>query len=539
MTSSAAISETETVVRLPVAQCFPSATQPRKRHAKKLDPDFVESIRQKGVRQPIVVRERAPDGWEIVFGHRRHEGSVIAGLETIPAIVRNMTDEEVFEDQLIENMHREEMHPLDEADGFLRMLKNGRSPQQISEKVGRPLSYVSQRLKLCEIAKETRDALDKDKITLGVAIQIARLPQSLQEKAVKSLTEYGQQPSVDHARRHIADRFMLRLDQAPFDITSADLVPKAGSCTACPKRTGAQREIFADVAGPDLCIDRGCYEGKKQALWQIRVKDAKKAGRPVLEGKAAEKALGHYKSGYTKLDQETYIGGKYKKPRTLFGKGELPPVTLAFDKGTGELVELIAEKDFKKASRKYGKAHRSSRPAAPAAAEKRRDEKGENIAAAVDLAIVTALERIERVTDSELLRILTEAMISLSWEGAEAVVKRRQLEPPAPEGKKKPPHVDPTRRLAEYLKTLTDPEDVAGLALELALREAGPDRYKTATSPWTDALKLLGIKFQDLEKKVATEAKAKKEAEKTAKLEAKKKAKADAKAKGAGGKKAK
>lgn len=222
--------DTETVVLLPVDQCQTSPTQPRRRGDKK------------GVIQPIIVRKRKAGGWEIVFGHRRHAGSVLAKRDTIPAIVRDLTDDEVFEQQLIENVQRADMHPLDEADAFKRMIDRGKTVQYIAERVGRPTTYVAQRLKLCELGKDARDALDGDEISLGVAVLIARVPASLQAEALEDLGSYrGDQVSAADARRTLEERYLLRLDHAPFDIASAELVPKAGACTVTITRTRGAR----------------------------------------------------------------------------------------------------------------------------------------------------------------------------------------------------------------------------------------------------------------------------------------------------------
>ncbi len=289
MPNTAAAEKIESVVLLPTTQVHKSPTQPRRRDDKKPDEDFVASIRSKGVIQPIVVRARKAGGWEIVFGHRRWLGSAMAVRTEIPAIVRDLSDDEVFELQLIENVQREDMHPLDEADGFRRMLdKHGRTAQQIAERIGRPLSYVAQRLKLGDLGKEARAALDKDKVSLGVALLLARVPAQLQAEALQQLWQ-----GIDYAqaKRRLEESYLLRLDQAPFGIADATLVPKAGACNVCPKRTGQQRELFPDAARADMCTDRVCYRSKLDAVWQIRKKEADAGGSKVLEGAAAHDQL--------------------------------------------------------------------------------------------------------------------------------------------------------------------------------------------------------------------------------------------------------
>lgn len=490
MPSTAQAVESEIVYQLPVGQLHKSPSQPRRRGADKpLDPDFLSSIEKKGVRSPIIVRVRKAGGWEIVFGHRRWEGSKLAKRETIPGIVRDLTDEEVFEDQLIENVHREDMHPLDEADGFKRMMeKSGRSAQQIAEKIGRPLSYVAQRLKLVDLGKEARAALDKDKISLGVAMMIARIPSTLQAEAIKNLWE-----GMDYqqAKRRIEDHCLLQLSHAPFKLDDATLVEKAGACTVCPKRTGQQRELFPDAGKADMCIDPVCYRGKLDAVWQIRKKEAAAGGTAILEGPAAVKAMS-YSGGYKKLDEDTWTGSGHKKVRALFGK-DLPPVTLARDQASGTIYELVREADVKKRLPKQPASNYN-----PRTGHDRRDEvKGKLREQAVAIAIGQAVQK--KIGAAEMAILLTDALLDSTWND-EKIVARREL--------KKGTLIE------TYRKTLKTPTEIIGLGFELALLALAPDRWGKPSTQWAAAMKLAGVKFEAIEKKLAAEAKAKKAARK-------------------------
>lgn len=507
--------ETETVVLIPLAQCHKSPSQPRRRDDKKLDEDFVASIRQTGVIQPIVVRPGKAGDFEIVFGHRRHTGSVIAKRETIPAIVRLMSDDEVFEAQLIENVHRQDMHPLDEADGFKRMIDGGRrTVQQIAEKVGRPVTYVAQRLRLCELGKEARAALDTDKINLGTAVLIARIPPSLQAEALRSIQGWWTAAQV---KRELDASYFLRLDRAPFDISDAKLVPEAGACTACPKRTGQQRELFPDAARADLCTDRVCYRGKLDAVWQIRLKQAKAGGQAVLEGQAAQKAL-QYNGGYKQLDAEEWspTGTKHVKVRSLFGKS-LPPITLARDDRTGEITELVKSAEVDKLLKRRTVSGGGDKWRE----QQRRDEaKNRRRAAAVDLTVTDAISRVDRLGPAPLMRLLAEALIEgISDETGRRIVMRRGLDG----GKGSSGSYESRRKLTACLKGLTKPADVLGLAFEVALRQFAPEKWSPARPTWATTLKSLGVNFAAIEKRVAAEAAAKKKAKK-AKTSVKKRA---------------
>jgi ParB/RepB/Spo0J family partition protein len=506
MTAAAALEpETETVVLLPVAELHKSPTQPRRRGDGKPDADFVASVKEQGVLQPIVVRVRRAGGWEIVFGHRRHGACGLAGRPTIPAIVRGMTDDQVFEAQLIENIHREDMHPLDEADGFKRMVEHGRTVQQVADKIGRPITYVAQRLKLCELGKECRKALDEEEISLGVALLIARVPASLQAEALQTVDRWD---SVADVKRSLEASFLLRLDQAPFDIASATLVHKAGACTACPKRTGQQRELFPDAARADLCTDRVCYRGKVDALWQIKVMEAKAGGTAVLEGKAAEKALG-YGGGYRRLDDTEWVGNKSKTVRALLGK-DLPPIMLARNERTGAISEVVKSADVEKVLRKGKASARAEDKYNPQSGlYKSQEAKEKRRAAAVTLAIAAAVDRCAKLPQADFLRVVTHALVARTWnEGQKAVIRRRGLDPD-----KTKTHVGAEGvegRLLKHLRSLAAPADVAGLALELALQNIAPGKWGKPEPLWAETLKTLDVDFAALERQLAAEAKAKK-----------------------------
>lgn len=502
MTAAAVAIETEKVVLLPVEDCHKSPSQPRRRGDTKPDDDMVASIREKGVISPIITRLRKAGGWEIVYGHRRHAGSVLAKRDKIPAIVRELGDDEVFELQLIENVHRQDMHPLDEADAFRRMQeKNKRSAQEIADKIGRPLSYVVQRLKLAELGAAARAKLEADKMSLGVALLVARVPAPLQAEATRMLWDGV---DVARARHQLEERFLLRLDHAPFDITDAKLVEKAGACVGCPKRTGAQRELFPEATKADMCVDPICYRWKLDAVWQIRKKDAAAGGTAVLEGAAAKKAL-DWNGGFKKLDDEEWVGSQQRKIRTILGKN-LPPVTLVRDEKSGAIHEIVKKADVDKAVRR-------ARPKSPAhsgssSGRDRQEVAGKLREAAVEVAIAEAM--VTPLGKIDVLRFVVRALADVAYED-EKIAKRRGLK-----GK--------NSDLGVYLKTIKKPVDVASIGFEIALWSFAPSRWQKGDALWGEAMKAAGVNFDAIIKRLAAEAKAKKKAIKTAKPAAKKRA---------------
>jgi ParB family transcriptional regulator, chromosome partitioning protein len=162
------------------------------------DDDFTElvgSIKERGVLQPILLRPVNPVNggqkkYQIVAGERRFRAARKAGLTEIPALVREMTDEEALGAQLVENLQRKDLDPLDEADGLLR-LKEVRKLEisDIAQRLAKPERYVARRLALTNLIEEARDDLRKGLITLAHALEICRLAPEIQEQALAACYE--------------------------------------------------------------------------------------------------------------------------------------------------------------------------------------------------------------------------------------------------------------------------------------------------------------------------------------------------------------
>ncbi len=229
------------------------------------------SIGAQGIIEPLIVREHG-DGYQLVCGERRWRAAVEAGLTTAPCIVRDLDDAQVLETMLVENSQRHDAHPVEEAATFSALIENGYTAAGLAERIGRPLSYVAQRLALARAEQPVRDALDDDAVTLGVALLIARQPQGQQEHLVALLRDVGGRvPTLAEARRLI-EREQRPLSAATWKLSDAKLVRAAGACTKCPKRTGAQADLFDDVT-EDRCLDGDCWDAKRAAhLAQLAAK---------------------------------------------------------------------------------------------------------------------------------------------------------------------------------------------------------------------------------------------------------------------------
>lgn len=179
-----------TVTTLALVEIAESKLNPRRDFAKDRLDELTESIRKVGVLQPVLVRPRPKANgkapvYELVAGHRRLRAAAAAGLQEIPVTVRELTDEQVLEAMVIENLHRADLHPLEEAEGYRKLHEDFKHPvEDLAARVGKSVAYVYARLKLCELTKEAKKAFLEDRITAGHAILLARLAPKDQERAL-------------------------------------------------------------------------------------------------------------------------------------------------------------------------------------------------------------------------------------------------------------------------------------------------------------------------------------------------------------------
>lgn len=231
---------------------------------------LAESIQAVGVQQPAVVRAKGPGlGFEIVAGERRWRAAKLAGQTTLPCVVRELDDTTVLKIRTIENLQREDIHPLDEASGFARLLDGAvYDVDNLAQEIGRSASYIYQRLKLKDLIPKAREMMIKGKIAAGHAVLIARLQPDQQKEVLTShLYQYGDgAPSVRRVDEFIREQILMDLSKTSFSKADDDLVPKAGPCSTCQKRTGNQPALFADVCKKDYCADPACFQAKLDAM---------------------------------------------------------------------------------------------------------------------------------------------------------------------------------------------------------------------------------------------------------------------------------
>jgi len=256
-----------------LSQLTESLTNPRKTFDHKALNEMAESIRAVGLLQPILVRPTATEGrFEIVAGARRFRAARLAEIESVCVRVCQLTDAQTLEAQLIENLVRADVHPYEETQGFLALMRLDPArytAQELAAKTGKSVTFVLQRLKLADLIPAAATHLQKDEIAIGHALLLARLTPAQQEEALPHCFEDvwfdGKQKkrlaTVAQFNNYIEKNIILELSEAPFSREDETLYPDAGACLDCPKRSGFNTLLFPDVK-QDSCFDAACYGEK-------------------------------------------------------------------------------------------------------------------------------------------------------------------------------------------------------------------------------------------------------------------------------------
>ena len=308
---------------LPLSQLNESKTNPRRVFEESALKELAASIRSQGVLSPLLVRPLTENGFEIVAGARRYRAAQMAESATVPVRIVHLSDAEALAAQLVENLIRAEIHPMEEAEGFARLLALDEpkySIEQIAARVGKQPSFVASRMKLIDLVPAAVEAFYASEIGVGHALLLAKLPADEQQQALsacfKEVYSGGQNPArillpVRNLQFWIESNVLLVLKDAPFDKRDAQLVPTAGSCADCPKRTGHNKLLFSDDLGKqgDRCVDPKCYQSKLGAHVAKTV-----AAKPELV--QISTAYGTQKEGSPVLPRNKYTAIRDDKPKS-------------------------------------------------------------------------------------------------------------------------------------------------------------------------------------------------------------------------------
>lgn len=158
-----------TIISLQITDISPNPRQPRKHFSEDTLRELADSIKIYGVIQPLIVRRRG-DKYELVAGERRWRASRLAGIDTVPAVVKDVSDEISLKEAIIENVQRENLNALEEAESYALLMKEfGLTQEQVAQQVSKARSSVANTLRLNELPREVKDSLRRGEITAGHA----------------------------------------------------------------------------------------------------------------------------------------------------------------------------------------------------------------------------------------------------------------------------------------------------------------------------------------------------------------------------------
>lgn len=294
-----------TLQTLQLSQLRPCKTNPR--HVYAGIDELAESIKAQGIIQRLVVRPMAGknDVWEIVAGHRRFRAAEVAKLAEVPVEVRDLTDAQVAEIQLVENLQRADLTPMDEAAGFRNLMANGIKADDIASRLGKSRRYVFNKMKLLDLIPKAQEALAKGELVESVALAIARVadPAAQGDVLARALKKdwQGQRPTLREVEEHVEIHVLRKLNGAKFkttiEIKRADGTVVAGPCTTCPKRSGNQPELYPDKKSANFCTDPSCFNEKSSTAVADRLQKARDAGHTVATKAEAGQFI--HENGYS------------------------------------------------------------------------------------------------------------------------------------------------------------------------------------------------------------------------------------------------
>ena len=207
------VSSSET--KIPISKLRPSPIQPRRIFEKASITELADSIKSKGLVQPILVRpsKSNPGDYEIIAGERRWRAAQVAQLHEIPAVIRNLDDVESLEIAIIENVQRADLSPIEEAAGYKKLMENyGHTQEALSEIVGKSRSHVANIIRLLSLPHSIQDMISQGSISSGHAraIMNSAFPEQLAEKIVNENLSVRQTEALVKSKKTVVKKLKLK-----------------------------------------------------------------------------------------------------------------------------------------------------------------------------------------------------------------------------------------------------------------------------------------------------------------------------------------
>ena len=225
------------VTQVSVDELAPGQYQPRTKMHKSTLEELSKSIKEQGVLQPLVVRRLASGRFEIVVGERRWRAAQMAGVDTVPAIIRDLNNDETAKIALIENLQREDLNALDQARGLLRLQREfNLSQEELGHSVGKSRSTVTNLLRLLTLSSEVQGMLEDGKLEMGHA---------------RSLLTLGEDEQLQCAKRVVAESLSVRECEAMVGkLSGGKKTSNKPKTNKDPNTTSLERELSEILGSP-------------------------------------------------------------------------------------------------------------------------------------------------------------------------------------------------------------------------------------------------------------------------------------------------
>lgn len=486
---------------VPLSALTESSTNPRKQFDQRKLEELAVSVREKGILQPLLVRRIAEDRFEIVAGARRYRAATAAALAEVPVIVRALTDREVFHLQLTENMERDDLTPIEEAEAYGVLRDEGNDIPAIAKIVNRRSSEVAKRLGLLALAKKVREALRSGTLPVGHAELIGRIPDvELQGEALAEILDSQFYSGGDKAivsaipfaaaQRIVEEKFMTALSLAVFDPADPELSP-LGPCATCQHLSGNNRDLFGDVKGKSICTNPKDFHLKTAN----HLKRLGEQGYTVLLT-PKQVARAFPTTGARQLSREfvdlSGICPDDPKRRTydeLLGKGEKLKTVFALK--DNRVWRLYPAKDIRGALAASGHAFakkRQEKPKAEKAAERSAAQLEEIGRSAVRSALAANLRTVKLTPGGWIDLLLKIAILIEEWR-LESVIRRHGVDGTAETFAKNQEKI-----VGDRIAVMTDAEKRAFL-VDLLIGDWFTSPDKAEQTLYKHVLKLAGVDY--------------------------------------------
>lgn len=403
--------------QIKISEAYESKNNPRGNDFEgKAFNELLASVKEKGVLVPVIARPMigGEKKFEIVAGNRRFRAARLAGLEEIPARVEDMTDDEAQEIQIIENLQREDIHPIEEGIAYRKLIEESNyDVKTIAARVGKSEPYVRYRLFLTNLEKEAIKKLRNGEINEGQAVLIAKLAPNDQKEMIKELRSHW---STQDMKEWIRDYFYTKLDFQPW-LKNEELCKAVGKCTLCPPNVPT---LFGEVK-EGACTDTKCWEVKMNKYINFLAKrdDLLKVSKEYTYGSDEAKLR---KRNILPSGDFTSLSTK-KKEHCEFARKAI----VAYGDGIGRVIWVCADAICKK----HGKTHDAPYKQTPEEKERRKKEAAKEQAKKEkeDQKLAEVLQVIQSPTSINFLDIILELVLVRNGEQyTKPVCKRHKWE---------------------------------------------------------------------------------------------------------------